>query len=247
MTELAQFYIDRFNDSIKASESKVETELVISSLDNVRKLQKLQMETSSKELDTAVFFENSLKMLEDRIDKMKPETYLRSFDKFEEPKLKNRYVQSILKAMRENKFDVRRLNFGSLTSVIMMVAHYQRADLHVFFKYLLSCLEAQYYPRKVLQENFSQLSSLFYLFVKEGFITPDQPSRFYFTYLLTLKEKLETGGVVQYSDLINVLWALITAEEESLHNPIIPRLYERLHEFKRADKPLSKEEMLELY
>ena len=32
-----------------------------------------------------------------------------------------------------------------------------------------------------------------------------------------------------------------------MHNPIIPRLFERLHDFKRPDKPLTKEELLELY
>lgn len=122
--------------------------------------------------------------------------------------------------------------------------------MHVFFKYLLSCLDAQFYPKHVLLENFSHFSSLFYLFVKEGFITPEHLTRFYYTYILALKDKLETHGAsatVPFSDLINVLWALMTTEEESLHNPIIPRLFERLHEFKRADKPLSKEELLELY
>lgn len=122
VTELAQFYIDKFNESIKASEKQVETELVINSLDNVRRLQKLQRETQAKDLDTAVFFDNSLKMLEERIEKIRPETFLKSFDKFEDPKLKNRYVTAILRAMRENKFDIRRLNFGSLTNVVMMIA-----------------------------------------------------------------------------------------------------------------------------
>jgi len=85
--------------------------------------------------------------------------------------------------------------------------------------------------------------------VKEGFIASDQLSRFYYTYLLTLKDKLEKegNGAVPYSDLIHVLWALVTTEEDIINNPIIPRLYEKLHEFKRSDSPLSKDELLELY
>jgi hypothetical protein len=44
-----------------------------------------------------------------------------------------------------------------------------------------------------------------------------------------------------------LLWALIQTEEDTLPNPIIPKLFERLHEFKRPDSPLKKEELLELY
>jgi hypothetical protein len=66
---------------------------------------------------------------------------------------------------------------------------------------------------------------------------------------LTLKDKLEKEGnaAVPYSDLIHVLWALVTTEEDIINNPIIPRLYEKLHDFKRSDSPLSKDELLELY
>jgi hypothetical protein len=64
-----------------------------------------------------------------------------------------------------------------------------------------------------------------------------------------LKDKLETnsGAAVEFKDLVNVIWALATTEDELLQNPIIPKLWERLHEFSRPDKPLSREELLELY
>jgi hypothetical protein len=56
--------------------------------------------------------ENCLRLLEDRIDKLKPEIFFKSMTSFEEPKLRQRYVASVLKALRENKFDVRRFNFS---------------------------------------------------------------------------------------------------------------------------------------
>jgi hypothetical protein len=68
--------------------------------------------------------------------------------------------------------------------------------------------------------------------------------------VLTLKDKLETNsvsGAVDFKDLVNVIWALATTEDELLQNPIIPKLWERLHEFNRPDKPLTREELLELY
>lgn len=72
----------------------------------------------------------------------------------------------------------------------------------------------------------------------------------YYTYVLTLKEKLEReGGVkaISFDDLIHVIWTLIATEETGQMNPLIPRLYERLHEFKRPEKPLTREEMLQLH
>lgn len=120
--------------------------------------------------------------------------------------------------------------------------------MHVFFKYIISCLESEFYSKKVLNENFEKLSNLFYIFVKEGFIAQDQLSRLYFTYVLTLKDKIEKDGisVISNNDIIHVLWALATTDDDSLNNPIIPKLYERLHSFKR-NEPLSRDELLELY
>ena len=84
--------------------------------------------------------------------------------------------------------------------------------------------------------------------MKEGFIAQDQLTRLYFTYVLTLKDKIEKDGmgVVSNDDIIHVLWSLATTDDESLNNPIIPKLFERLHSFKR-NEPLSREELLELY
>jgi len=90
---------------------------------------------------------------------------------------------------------------------------------------------------------------MFHLFVKEGFISFDQLSPLYYSFVLSLKEKIETQGIVAvgFQDIVHVLWTLIATESEGLSNPIIPKLFERLHEFKRPEKPLSKEELLELY
>ena len=90
---------------------------------------------------------------------------------------------------------------------------------------------------------------MFHLFVKEGFVSLDALTRFYYTYVLTLKDRLENQGssAVSFNELVNVLWSLATTEDDQMQNPIIPRLYERLHDFKRPEQPLSKEELLELY
>jgi hypothetical protein len=78
----------------------------------------------SKEVDSTLFVENCLRLLEDRIEKIKPDIFFRSLASFEEQKLKQRYVGSVLKALRENKFEVRRFNFPQLAQLIQLVAHY---------------------------------------------------------------------------------------------------------------------------
>ena len=66
--------------------------------------------------------------------------------------------------------------------------------------------------------------------------------------MLTLKDKIEKEGFgsVSNNELIHVLWSLATTDDETLNNPIIPKLYERLHAFKR-NEPISREELLEIY
>jgi hypothetical protein len=88
------------------------------------------------------------------------------------------------------------------------------------------------------------------MFVREGFISAEMPTRLYFSYVLTLKEKMETEGgakAVSFDEIVHLLWALMATEDELMQNPLIPRLLERLHEFKRPESPLSKDELLELH
>jgi hypothetical protein len=186
--------------------------------------------------------------LEDRIEKLRPDVFLKSYESFEEPKLRQRYIQSTLKAMRENRLDVRRFYFSQLSQLIQQVAIHQKADLHVFYNYFLSCLEQDYYSKAVLKEHFSSFSALFHLFVREGFLAHDSLSRIYFTYVLTLKDKFEKEGAscVGFNELVHIVWALVVTEDETLANPLIPRLWEHLHEFQR-EHPLTREELLELH
>jgi hypothetical protein len=82
LNNIIQFYIDRFNDSVKISEKQVETDVVLSSLENIRTLYNLQRETVNKDLEITYFIENCLRLLEDRIEKLRPDIFLKSFENF---------------------------------------------------------------------------------------------------------------------------------------------------------------------
>lgn len=71
----------------------------------------------------------------------------------------------------------------------------------------------------------------------------------FYLYVLLLKDQIESQGVasVGFQELVHVLWSLTVTEDESIPNPLIPKLWERLHQFNRPGKPMSREELLELY
>lgn len=81
----------------------------------MRVISELQKQSHCKELDTSVFYDKCLHLLEERIDKLKPETFLKSLEKFDDHKHKARIVNALLKAMKENKVDIRKYNFAQIT------------------------------------------------------------------------------------------------------------------------------------
>lgn len=106
--------------------------------------------------------------------------------------------------MRDSRFEIRRFNFTQLAKLTQLVGEHKKEDLHVFYKYFLNCIELDFYSKKVLSEFFSSFTALFHLFVKEGFITTESHNRFYYIYMLNLKEKIEKDGVsaVGFNDII---------------------------------------------
>ena len=173
---VVQFYVDRFNDSVKSADVEVSNEVVLSALENVRQLTTLHKEHAGdmfRDIETTKFFHNCTRLLEDRIEKLRPEVFFKSMEMLEDAKLKERYLQAMLGKMRSNKYDIRKFDFNQLATFINLVAMHSKKDLHVFYRYLLNCLEQNFFPMMTLEQddNFRTLSKLFYLFVKEGFVS----------------------------------------------------------------------------
>ena len=97
--------------------------------------------------------------------------------------------------------------------------------------------------------SFRPMSDLICLFVDQGFLIPSKPSNLYLTYLLSLKNELvSAGGRLSNDNLIPVAWTLMAMElPEGRTNPLLVKLLERLHKFERPDKPLSRQELVQLY
>ena len=99
--------------------------------------------------------------------------------------------------------------------------------MNAFFKYINSCLDQHFYTAKDLSDSFEAFSKLFYLFTKEGYIAFDEPSLFYYNYILVLKDNLKDPGL---SLLIKIIWSLMATNDESQQNPMIPFLFKKLKE-----------------
>ena len=63
--------------------------------------------------------------------------------------------------------------------------------MNVFFKYIIACLDTNYYSKDSLATNFKEFTNIFYIFVKEGYITPETQSALYYAFVLLLKERLD--------------------------------------------------------
>ena len=96
--------------------------------------------------------------------------------------------------------------------------------------------------------NFVPMSQIFVMFVKNGFLSPEQQNKFFFSFVLGLKQNLLPGGGIELKldnrDLIKITWSLITMEDAgSLTIPLLPKLLEHLATFDRPDNPLTQEEL----
>lgn len=111
ISELTQFYIEKFNESYRKHDMKLEHDLIVDSLERVKELSTIIKNTHGKDIDISRFQENCYRFFEERVDNMKPEQYLRTFTKIEDPKQKERFVAAMLKSLRENKQDIRKFNF----------------------------------------------------------------------------------------------------------------------------------------
>ena len=93
------------------------------------------------------------------------------------------------------------------------------------------------------------MTDMFYLFVQEGFFTPSKTNKFYFTYLLALKnEIMKTSKKINSENLIPITWSMLAMETLGQKiSPLIPKLFELLYNFSRPEKPLTQDELIQLY
>lgn len=119
-------------------------------------------------------------MVEEKIAKMTPRQLLAAFDMFEDSEMKSRLMTATIKALKTYKLEIRQFDSTQLSQLITLVTSYQPGELSTFFKYVEQASSTS------LMSNFESVSSMFYLFVEQGFLTSD--SKFFLATQLAVKQ-----------------------------------------------------------
>ena len=150
-------------------------------------------------------------------------------DLFENEKYRQRLVQKTLEGLRKESIDIRTFPPAQLAKFVQSVATYHPEDVKVFFNYIVTAFDSGFFS--MTKSNFSSMTQIFVMFVQKGFLGPGQQNKFFYSYLLSLKNTiLPPGGKeerLDSRDLIKVTWSLINMQAAgSLTIPLLPKLLE---------------------
>lgn len=165
---------------------------------------------------------------------MSPATLLNTISLYEADKDKKRLVETVLQGMRENKIDIKKWQLTQVGLFIKEVARFEPKDLKTFYNYIELAFDMQFF--KITRQNFNETSEIFQTFVDHGFLHSKSRTKFYFSYLVAIKEMLYPsvsrenktkqldeekiqkdstglkGKTIDNSHIIPVVWSLILTE-----------------------------------
>lgn len=192
----------------------------------------------------------SVQELQEKLESVDPKVIINMLGLLQNDRHKSLLIQKMLDNLRSQSIDIRKFPLKQLAELIDNVEKYQPADLKVFYNYVVAAFDSGFL--KITAGSFQSMSKIFVLFVKSGFMSPGEKSKFVYSYLLSLKKTLDvTGGKdgkLDNRDLIPVTWALVCLQPAGeLSTPILPKLFEQLTEFERPEAPLQKDELIMLH
>ena len=101
--------------------------------------------------------------------------------------MKQRVVLAVLENMRQENIDIRRFSFNQMAEFVLLVAKFSPEDLHVFYNYIETCFDTGHYTASNI--SFEYFSKLVHLFVKEGYLTPENnQNKFYLNFIVALNQ-----------------------------------------------------------
>jgi hypothetical protein len=189
---------------------------------------------------------------------MYPETILNNISIQQKDQDKQRLVDTVLQGMRENKINIKKWQVQEISEFLKHVAIFAPKDLRTFYNYIELGFQTSYY--KVTYKNFNAISDIFFTFVEFGLLNGKSRTKFYYSYLVGIKDVLYPGrrneeeSVVAGKEhridnlhIIKVVWSLLLTEDPQEFTPIALKLLTDLAAFDRPEKPLTEQELLMLY
>lgn len=186
----------------------------------------------------------------DQITSVEPKIIVNMMELFDDERHVSLIVQKTLDSLRSEEIDIRTFPLNQLSQFITYVATYEPHEVKVFFNYVMAAFESGYF--KMTPGNFDQMSQIFVMFVKNGFLGPEKQTKFFYAFCLGLKQHLFPEiGVEKRLDsrhMIQITWSLITMQEAGeLTIPLLPKMLEHLKYFDRPGQPLTEDELCMLH
>ena len=207
-------------------------------------------EPDSAQLDLRKLQIYSVQELQNNLDSIDPKIIVNMMDLFENDRHRKVFVHRTLEGLKSEAIDIRKFQLAQLAKFIKHVSIFEPNEVKVFFNYVITAFKSGFFS--INSGNFGPITDIVVLFVKNGFLGPDNQNKFFLSYVLALKNAiLPSRGKEQKlpaSDLIKVTWALVAMQAAgTLTIPLLPVLLEQIASFKRPEAPLSQEELTMLH
>lgn len=111
---------------------------------------------------------------------------IKTISLYDQDKDKKRIVTNVLKGMRENQIDIKKWQLNEIAFFINQVAVFEPKDLKTFYNYVELAFDVEFF--KITRKNFRDVSDIFYTFVNHGFLHSKSRTKFYYSYIIAIKE-----------------------------------------------------------
>ena len=250
----SRFLVDRLTDMLSREQDVSVLDLYwsnkfVSSIDKVLK-EGMADEPDSAQLDLRKLQIYSVQELQSNLDSIDPKIIVNMMELFENDRHRKVFVQRTLEGLKSEAIDIRKFQLAQLAKFIKHVSVFEPSEVKVFYNYVITAFKSGFFS--INSGSFGPLTDIVVLFVKSGFLSPDNQNKFFLSYVLALKNTiLPARGKEQNlpaSDLIKVTWALVAMQSAgTLSIPLVPVLLEQIASFNRPEAPLSQEELLMLH
>ena len=113
----------------------------------------------------------SIQELQEHLETIEPKIIVNMMELFDNERHRKVLVNKTLECLREETIDIRKFHLAQLAKFIKYVSVYQPSDVIVFYNYIMTAFNSGFF--KINKVNFNPISDIMLMFVKNGFLSPD--------------------------------------------------------------------------
>ena len=171
----AKFLADRLADMLSREQDVTVLDLYWSNkfLGNIDRVLKSQLseDQNYSPLDLRRLQLYSIQELQEHLETIEPKIIVNMMELFDNERHRKVLVNKTLECLREETIDIRKFHLSQLAKFIKYVSVYQPSDVIVFYNYIMTAFNSGFF--KINKVNFNPISDIMLMFVKNGFLSPD--------------------------------------------------------------------------